>query len=198
MIGSELKNEESLLSRLTTGDQAAFTEIYNHYWSRLIALAFSHTKDRFLAEELVQEIFLGLWKNREVVSIRSLSSYLATAVKFSIFMNVSRRNRKEKILEGLSRYNSAVLNSDEHLQDDLLHAKFLEEYVNFIVEELPEKCKFVYLSSRKHHMKTAEIAESMNISTKTVEAHLTKALKLLRLNLKDVLMIVWLVKTHRF
>jgi RNA polymerase sigma-70 factor (ECF subfamily) len=196
MIRFENFEETELLKRLAGGDEIAFTKIYNQYWRRLIAMAYSHTKDKFLSEELVQEVFMTLWKNRDAVEIRSLSSYLATAVKFSVFMNITRRNRKKQIIEGISKYNRQIELSHTHLQDELLHAKFLEEFIDCIIEELPDKCKLVYLASRKHHMSTSEIASSMNIATKTVEAHLTKALKMLRLNLKDVLVLVWLLKSR--
>jgi RNA polymerase sigma-70 factor (family 1) len=196
MINQEAIDEKGLLKRLAEGDEVAFTVIYNHYWRRLMALAYSHTKDKFLAEELVQEIFLAMWKKREVVEIRSLTAYLATAVKFSVFINISRRNRKQQIIDGLAKYSGEAYNNCYHAPDELLDAKFLEEYINNIVEELPEKCKLVYLSSRKHHMSTAEIADDMNIAVKTVEAHLTKALKLLRYNLKDLLILIWIFKSH--
>jgi len=81
------------------------------------------------------------------------------------------------------------------LPDDLLQAKFLEEYINNIIEQLPEKCKLVYIYSRKNEMSVQEIASEMNIAGKTVEAHLTKALKVLRLNLKELLILVLILKS---
>ena len=185
-------NEVGLIERLAQGDEHAFTEIYNLYWKRLIALAYTHVRDKFLAEEIVQEVFLSLWNRKETLEINSLNAYLATSVKFSIFTQVARRNRKEEIIDGISK--NAGFAHASYLPDELFHAKFLEDYVNRIVDELPEKCRMVYIASRKHEMTIPEIAAKMNIADKTVEAHLTKALKTLRLNLKDVLLIILLFK----
>jgi len=186
-------NEVGLLVRLTKGDELAFTEIYNLYWKKLMALAYSHIRDKFLAEEIVQEVFMSLWNRKDALEIKSLNAYLATAVKFSIFRHIASRVRKEQIIESLKKDDSAVRNYE--LPDELFHAKFLEEYINQIVEELPEKCKLVYISSRRHGMSIPEIAAKMNIADKTVEAHLTKALKVLRLNLKELLMLICILNS---
>jgi RNA polymerase sigma-70 factor (ECF subfamily) len=182
-------DDANLLANLIAGDEQAFTEIYNRYWKKLIALAYSHTKDKYLAEEIVQEVFLSLWNRKKAVDIKSLNAYLATAVKFSIFKYVNSRNRQAKIIDTITK------NAAYDLPDDLLQAKFLEEYINQIVELLPEKCRLVYQYSRKRGMSVPEIAAEMSIAGKTVEAHLTKALKVLRLNLKELLMLICILNS---
>jgi len=182
-------DDVAILILLTDGDEKAFTEIYNRYWKRLISLAYSHTKDKFVAEEIVQEVFFSLWNRKACLEIKSLNAYLATAVKFSVFKQLNTRMRQTKIITGMSK------NLSYDLPDDLLQAKFLEEYINNIIEQLPEKCKLVYIYSRKNEMSVQEIASEMNIAGKTVEAHLTKALKVLRLNLKELLILLWILKS---
>ena len=182
-------NDLEIIQLLVTGEEHAFTEIYNRYWKRLIALAYSHTKDKFLAEEIVQEVFLSLWNRKGTIEIRSLDSYLATAIKFSVFKHISSRNRQARIIENITAHKSY------DLPDELLEAKFLEEYINQIVEQLPDKCRLVYTYRRKHEMTVKEIAAEMNIADKTVEAHLTKALKTLRLNLKELFVLVCILKS---
>ncbi|MDB5128248.1 RNA polymerase sigma-70 factor [Mucilaginibacter sp.] len=177
-----------LLELFTNGNDAAFAEIYNRYWKKLIALSYSYTKDKFLAEEIVQEVFVSLWNRRGVVKIETLSSYLATAIKFSVFKNIYTKNRHERLLEQMPASSIA------ELPEDLVHAKFLEEYVNGLVEQLPEKCRLVYKYSRQKGLSPQEIAEEMNIAKKTVEAHLTKALKMLRLNLKEMMVLIIVLK----
>jgi RNA polymerase sigma-70 factor (family 1) len=176
------------LQLLVNGEDSAFTEIYNRYWRKLIALAYSHTKDKFLAEEIVQEVFLSLWNRKDTVKIESLSSYLATAIKFSVFKSVYNTNRRSKIIEKLSFHSSP------DLPEEIVHAKFLQEYLNGIIEELPEKCRIVYLQSRQQGLSIKEIALEMSISEKTVEAHLTKALKVLRVSLKQFLIALFIMK----
>lgn len=182
-------NDLEMLQLMVSGSEHAFTEIYNRYWKRLIALAYSHTKDKFLAEEIVQEVFLSLWKRKDTLAIRSLDSYLATAIKFSVFKHFSSSNRQARIVESITGHTGY------YLPDELLEAKFLEEYINQIVEQLPEKCKLVYMYSRNQEMSVKEIAAEMNIAEKTVEAHLTKALKTLRLNLKELFVLICILKS---
>ncbi|MEO7216345.1 RNA polymerase sigma-70 factor [Mucilaginibacter sp.] len=177
-----------LLELFTTGNDGAFSEIYNRYWKKLIALSYSYTKDKFAAEEIVQEVFVSLWNRRGVLKVETLSSYLATAIKFSVFKSVYTKNRHEKLLEYMPG------NSPAELPEDLVHAKFLEEYVNGLVEQLPEKCRLVYQYSRQKGFSPQEIADEMNIAKKTVEAHLTKALKMLRFNLKEMMVLLIVLK----
>jgi len=183
-----LLTDRELLKLFTEGNDAAFTEIYNRYWKKLIALSYSYTKDKFEAEEVVQEIFVSLWNRRDVIKIETLSSYLATATKFSIFKAIYTRNRHEQLLENIPASASA------DLPEDLVHAKFMEEYVSGLVEQLPEKCRLVYQYSRQKGLSPQEISDEMNIAKKTVEAHLTKALKMLRLNLKEMMVLLIMLK----
>jgi len=187
MVLSPVLTDNELLGRLVAGDEDAFSEIYNRYWKKLIAIAYSYTKNRHVAEEIVQEVFLSVWTRREVIRIDSLTAYLATAVKFSIFKTVFNANRREKILNSLVHEPAA-------LTDEVVHAKFLQEYINGIVEQLPDKCRMVYKYSRQDGLSAKEIAGEMNIAEKTVEAHLTKALRILRLNLKEFLAVAILLK----
>ncbi|AYL95428.1 RNA polymerase sigma-70 factor [Mucilaginibacter celer] len=183
MISYNKLSDEELLQLLVEQDTLAFSEIYNRYWSKLIAMAYSHTKEKFAAEEIVQDIFLSVWTRRDIIRIDSLKAYLATAVKFSVFKHQYNKNRQTKVLGELPHQAAP-------LTDEIVHAKFLEEYINGIVEELPEKCRLIYKHSRHKGMSAKDIAQEMSIAEKTVEAHLTKALKTLRLNLKGFLFLL--------
>jgi RNA polymerase sigma-70 factor (family 1) len=182
----ELSDNELLLL-LAQSDERAFSEVYNRHWSKLFAIAYGHTKDRYLAEETVQEVFISVWNRREIIKINSLKAYLATAVKFSIFKTIFNQNRRERIV-------GSIVQKRDALTDEVLHAKLLQEYIDGIVEQLPEKCRMVYLYSRNDGMAAKAIAAEMGISKKTVETHLTKALKILKVNLKDFLAVAILMK----
>lgn len=172
-------SDAELLSLLSAGNERAFTKIYDRYWNKLMAIAYHHTRDKSAAKEIVQELFLGLWNRRADLNICVLNSYLATAVRFSVFKRIERERRRREIETQEYQLNDYV---DE---EQKLEAKFLQEYINGQVEQLPEKCKLVFNYSRVKGMTIPEIAQEMNISEKTVEGHLTKGLKTIRLNLKD-------------
>src|SRR5690606_12417246 len=168
------------VASLKRGDREAFAVIYEYYWKKLLAVSFQHTKDKEMAEGIVQDVFISLWQRRNNLEIESLSSYLATAVKFSTFKTLYRMRRQEMIRD-------AVLPKDDHqLDEQVIDVRFLQEYVDGIVEKLPERCKLVFQLSRKEQKSHQEIAEELRISEKAVEANITRAVKVLRINLRRV------------
>lgn len=170
--------DESLTDLLKAGDESAFTEIYQRYWQKLLAIGYHHTKDKPAAEEILQEVFISLWERKKIVDIHSLNNYLATAVKFAVFKWLTRRKKYLDIDQ--SKSILTLVSTD----NDVIDARFLQDYINGIVEQLPEKCRLVFKYSREAGMNIPEIAQKMNISEKTVEAHLTKALKIIRRKLR--------------
>jgi RNA polymerase sigma-70 factor (family 1) len=173
------EQEQELIAALISGSESAFTKIYDHYWLKLLSLAYSHTKNKEVAEGIVQDVFISVWKRRNDISIHSLSGYFAIAVKFSVYKYKQREQRRKQI-EKENYYQDILIADDERIE-----VRFLEEYFRGVVEQLPEKCRMVFNYSRVQGLNNPEIAREMNISEKTVEAHLTKALKTLKGSLKD-------------
>jgi len=171
--------DTELADLLKSEDFAAFTEIYNRYWNKLMAIAYNHTKDKSSAQEIVQELFIGLWKRKDKLEIQNIGNYLATAIKFSIYKQVEKERRRRELENngtGLTSYSE---------EEEKIEAKFLQEYINELVEQLPEKCRLVFNYSRVQGLSISEIAKEMDLSEKTVEGHLTKGLKTIKNNLKD-------------
>ena len=172
-------SDEELLSLLRDEQYHAFTEIYERYWKKMLLIAWNHTKDKTAAEDIVHEVFMSLWEKKGELDIKNIPAYLCTAIKFSIFKNYQRENRRNQLAKQNYNYQAVV---DE---EEKLDALFLQEYINNIVEELPEKCKLVFKYSRELGMKNIEIAEKLQITEKGVEANLTRALKVIRGGLKN-------------
>ena len=172
-------SERQLLLSLQQGDESAFTEIYTRYSRKLLAIAFNYSRDPDLAEEIVQDIFLSLWERSSSLQIESLEAYLATAVKFAIFRQIYTQKKRIELAKTHYKIETIVLDEDK------IYAKFLDEYIQGIIETLPKKCRIVFQYSRNMHLNNKEIAEKMNISEKTVESHMTKALKTIRNNLSN-------------
>lgn len=181
-----LKSKKNLLLALRDGDENAFTTIYNTYWKKLLALAYANLKDKMLAEEVVQEVFISLWNRRFDQRIESLEAYLATAVKFSTFKSLHRNRRHSEI-------ENQIEIKDYYIQDDVIESKFLKEYLDGVVEKLPDKCRLVFKLSRESYLSNKEIAKDLDISEKSVEAHITRALKLLKLNLQKAGILILLI-----
>ncbi len=173
--------ESNLLQKLTQGDESAFTEIYRQYWKLLFSVAANKLDNLADAEEIVQDVFADLWKRRDEINIRqSLKSYLAAAVKFQVYSLLYKKYRQRRYEALLSQDASAISHVEE--QFDL---KALKEQLQQTAAQLPVRCKLVYELSREEGLSNKEIAQSLDISEKTVENQMTKALKHLRTTLKS-------------
>lgn len=171
----------ALLQRLQQADEAAYTEIFHRYWEKLYAIAYNRLRIRTAAEDVVQEVLASLWVRKNALEIRHLSGYLATATRYAVFRQISR------LLPDQPLDNPEVLR--QLVEDpDMSHLDYcrLQERLGMEIARLPEKCRLVFLYSRREQYSNKEIAAAMQLSEKTVEAHLTKALKHLRVRLKDV------------
>jgi RNA polymerase sigma-70 factor (ECF subfamily) len=172
-------SDKQLIASLKAGDANAMTEIYNRYWRKMLLVAYNLTKDKSTAQEIVQQVLIKLWDRRDTVNIDSLPNYLAVAVKYSVYTYLSREKRRSEV--DAANLPKAVDNFDE----EKIYANFLQEYISGVVDTLPEKCKLVFKYSRENGKTIPEIARDLSISEKTVEAHLTKALKSIKYSLKN-------------
>ena len=173
-------NEDELLHHFQSGDELAFTEIYNRYWEKLLAVGYYHTHDKRAAEDIVHDVFISLWSRKNDLNIQSLNAYLAKAVKFAVFKTIARDKKRRELLKGQSPL--------EHFSDieEKLEAKFLQEYLYGVAEQLPEKARLIFYYSRHENFSITDISGKMDLSPKAVEYHMTKAMKALREGLKKI------------
>ena len=170
--------DELLTFHLKKGEQAAFTEIYNRYWKQMLAIAWNHCKDSAVAQDIVHDVFISLWEKCNLSDIRNLPAFLAGAIKLSIYHYYQKEQRRSELAQQNLDLETLAYTEDK------LDARFLQQYIDSIVEELPEKCRLVFRYSRENGMKNSEIAAEMQITEKGVEANLTRALKIIRGGLK--------------
>jgi RNA polymerase sigma-70 factor (ECF subfamily) len=162
---------------------AAYECIYNKYWPLLYAYVYNRLKSREITEEIVQEVFFSLWNRRTALQLtQTLSAYLYTAVKYQIFNYMKADKVRKTYAATFSRYNDQL--QDNSNVEYITYAD-LANAVEKEVSRLPEKCQQVFRMSRNEHRSIQDIAASLNISHKTVENHLTKALKHLRLAFRE-------------
>lgn len=185
-----MENNESceILERLKSGDEAAFTVIYNRYWDKLFVAALARLKDEFEAEEVVQQVFVRLWNKKSSIEIQSLSAYLAAMTRYAVYEHLARESKlkkREKIwsLNAAENYSTATD----------IENKFLLTFIRELSNELPEKCRMVFVYNKLEDQSLGDVAARMNISRKTAEAHLTKALRFIRLKLTNFLNLLVLV-----
>ncbi|MEO8067417.1 MAG: RNA polymerase sigma-70 factor [Flavobacteriales bacterium] len=166
--------------RIASGDRSAFEEAFRSFYRPLCAFAKTYLKDRDRAEDLVQELFVKLWNDRERLTVTtSLSSYLFTAVRNRCL------NELEKVVRMRPLNENAHDTPDENGRDEEEHT-WRSARVLAAIEALPEERRKVFKLSRNESLKYHEIAERLGISVKTVENQMGKALKTLREELADL------------
>ena len=173
-----LIDDTELMERLREGDDLALKLIYDRYWNQLYTSAYNMLHDQPACEDIIQDLFIKLWNKREQIEIKaSLKSYLFASVRYEVYRQVRHGSVREEIFENIQDrlQTPAEYGNIEHRE--------LLSYVNSIVNNLSEKCKIVYKLSREEQLTHKEIASKLSISPKTVENHLNKALRQLRISL---------------
>lgn len=167
-------SDEFLYQRVKSSDNRAFDELYARYWKRLFEYAYKLVQDQIQAEDIVQEVFVQLWENSSQKEIQHLSGYLFRSVKYQVATLI--RNNKWKV-----EWDSVEM---EDIPDENQVNEFSKEELFQLLEEsiekLPPKCKEVFRLHKKEGFSTKEIAHSLNISPRTVENQIQKAMNSLR------------------
>lgn len=181
-------NSENYIESLKLGSQKAFGEIMEYWYTPLYNFALGYLNNSENTKEVIQDVFLKLWDNRNNLNENTnLNAYLY-AVTRNRCIDVVRRERLMIQFQNHKKEEYLRLTeSFEALSDPILDNLFANEVqheINRAVEHLPEQCKKVFIMSRKEGMKNKEISQSLHLSEKTIESHLTKALKTIRLALE--------------
>lgn len=156
---------------------------FKTHYKALCSYAYSYLKDPADAEEVVQNAFVAFWEKRSTLQITaSAKSYLFAMVRNACLNNL----KHEKIKQ---RYAGAAALAEEGYDpvSATIHSDELSEKIRSAIDTLPEQCRLVFKLSRFEELKYQEIATELNISVKTVENHMGKALKLMREQLKEFL-----------
>ncbi len=166
----------ALLARLREGDEAAFDTIFRTWYEQLVALGDRMVRDRAAAEEIVQEVMLELWRRRDrLAADGSAQAYLFTATR-NRALNYLRHLRVRAKGEPLLLPDEAA----SERADSGAVVSEIEAAIRGAITELPPRCREVFELSRIQGLKYGEIAQTLGVSVKAVEAQIGKALKLLR------------------
>ncbi len=188
-----IENQDKIIEGLKSGDKLIFEEIYREYYMPLCYYCLRYVDDIEDSEEIIQDLFLKLWdKRKELVINSSLKAYLYRSVQNYAFNYLSKKKTREKYysLQARQIYNSFD-NGYSKLEEDELRS-----ILKYAILQLPEKRRRIFELSRFDGMKYNNIANYLSISVKTVEAQMSKALKYLRIVLKDYIpfILLFLIK----
>ena len=174
-------NPINLINGLKKGDSKAYSLLVDSYHNILCVYAYQLTNDRDHSKDIVQNVFINIWRIRlKLKDDFALKSYLYRSV-YNEFLN-QERNRIHAV--PLDKKNIEALSSILEEEDE----KSLDKLMNLVkreIDNLPPKCKRTFLLSKQEGLTNIEIAEYLNVSIKSVEAHITKAFSILRKTVGD-------------
>lgn len=175
-----MEEDIQIIQRIKQGDQSAFDSLFRKYYKYLVVTAYHYLKDDNRAKDMAQEIFCDIWQRRKEIKIDNPKAFLRRAVVNKCLSTI--------------RKNSRIDYSDESTSFDIKSRKYVDEEVSYnevnqllqkVVESLPDRCKEIFKLSRFEQLSHKEIAARLDISVKTIENQMTKALKIIRKELKE-------------
>jgi len=171
-----IAEEQNIIQRLREEPNRTLKWIYDSYYSYVCSVVYKMVNDSVIAEDIAQEVFFEIWKKREQIELN---------VAFRPYIRRAAVNRTLNHLRGkkivFEEQESALeISNDQYTTLDHLQAGELQETINKTIENLPDKCRVVFALSRFESLSYQEIANQLDISKKTVENQISKAIKILR------------------
>lgn len=175
---TDSRDDSVLVRQLVNGNILAFNTLFRKYSCRLYRFAIGYLKSDDESEELVQEVFTKVWeKRRDLKEELSFKFYL-----FTIAFNLIRKHFRTKA-RLIEYFKTSLLDETDLQTSQKITHDSLFQYINELVNQLPERRKRIFIKSRFEGLSIKEIAEELQISHKTVENQLTDALRFIRVNL---------------
>lgn len=179
-----MQSDEENYRAIKEGNQIAFEMIFKTYYKPLCHYAHSFLNDKNEAEEVVQTTFIKIWEKKNELSVQSsLKAYLYSMVRNGC-LNVIKH---EKVKQLHAKWHMQETERSRDLVEEKVLSNDLESKIYLAMKALPEQCRLVFQLSRFEELKYQEIADQLQISVKTVENQMGKALKIMRVQLKEYL-----------
>ena len=175
----EITNEELfIVKKMIEGDIDSFKYFFNRYYSDLCNFVHIYLHDQVLAEEIVQDIFVFFWENREKLKINtSVKAFLFSASKFKSLNLLRDTKTKRRIVENIGKTEPFQTTEQD---SSYIDADEFKKILDLAIDQLAPKCREIFLLSKRNDLTNNEISAQLGISVKTVENQMTIALKKLR------------------
>lgn len=184
--GDPTSDDNTLLRCIAQGDQRAFAVLFDRHWKVLYNKAVNLLEDPAAAQDVVQDSFISLWEKSTHQSIENVGGYLYQSVRYACFMHMRSGAISQKHLDHIHQRAVAISTSVEQELD----AQELQAVLDQSMDRLPEKCREIFYLSRFELLPNKQIAKQLQISPKTVENQITKALRILRLSVDKLVSVV--------
>lgn len=181
--------DQDLLRKMASGDESALKTIYDRYYPALYSHAYRRLADREEVRDILQDLFVYLWNQRETIQITTnLSSYLYVAVRNRLL----NAFRGQKVRDDFSASLQEFLDEGQCITDELIREKELRILIEQEIAQLPPQMRKIFEMSRNLEMSHREIADALDISPLTVRTQVKKALRILRSKLKTAVFVYFL------
>ncbi len=168
--------------KIANNDAKEFKKMFEHYYEPLVEYACYYVGDQDTAENIAQDVFVNIWKNRQKIKLKkTLKIYLFSAIKKTALRAIRDRNTRNKYFTSLS----SEIEMSESPNDNVI-IKELESAIENAINQLPEKGRLIFCMNRFDGLTYVEIADILGISVKTVETHMFRALQFLRKNISQI------------
>mgnify|MGYP003574947909 CR=1 FL=1 len=178
------QSDEVLWIAVQNSDDKAFNTLYNRYWKKLYATILHYVNDAEIAEQVVQDVFVVLWKRREYLAIENFAKYIHATARYHVFKEV--KAKKKIIVEYTDNYLSYDGAATQNSGELKLNYHDFQNQISSYLSPLPKRCKEIFWLSRMENLSNDEIAEKFCISKRSVENQLTIALKHIRSSKLDI------------
>ncbi|WMI68157.1 sigma-70 family RNA polymerase sigma factor [Mangrovimonas sp. YM274] len=170
-------------------DELAFSKLFKMLWQPLYVKAFNLLQSESIAEDVVQEIWVDFWNRRKTIKNENLEAYLFQAVTYKSYKELRDTKFTTSQLEVLEQIPA------QEIEDNQIHyLEATKNRIDTVLDALPERCKEVFVLSRYHGMKNADISQELDISKRSVESYISRALKAIKENLVYFFVLIFFLK----
>jgi RNA polymerase sigma-70 factor (family 1) len=188
--------DAELWNAIKQDDVRAFDLLFEKYWSAVYSTAFTYSKDPEVCTDIVHDLFLNIWQKRATLEIQSFKAYLTRATMYGIYRRLKTDNaHKIQYIEDYVKLDCLIEDANEG--DEKIRYLELESDIDTVINNLPDRCREIFILSRKQHLSNDTIAAQLGISKRSVENQITTALKYIRLYLKDIAVLMLLLSLFK-
>ncbi len=172
------QSDEVLWIAIQNSDDKAFNTLFNRYWKKLYSTVLHYINNKEIAEQVVQDVFVVLWKRREHLAIENFASYIHATARYHVFKEL--RAKKKTLIEYTDSYQGYDEVCTKNMGELRLGYRDFQNQVSSYLAPLPKRCREIFWLSRVENLTNDEIAERFCISKRSVENQLTIALRHMR------------------